>query len=266
MQLKPKQPEKYNGTRDFQRIDNWLASMDSYFAITDAQPPLIYHYLNTVLTDEAATWFRYTYGKVNPSTITWATVRAAILDYFVRPNHMRRLRDQWADARQTGSVTEYHTYLARIAMQLNNISEEEFLDKFIRGLKPNTRTELEFRDPKTIAEAVKWADTFDARYYRKRDNQRYYGSSSSTSTYYNDTRGEPMQIDVLQTTSDETSTPIQIDALKTKSSPTKLTKLTDEERTHLQRLGACFKCRKPGHMARECPSKVTSNSGNSKSQ
>jgi len=40
-------------------------------------------------------------------------------------------------------------------MQLNTINEEEFIDKFIRELKSNTRTELEFRDPKTIAEAVK---------------------------------------------------------------------------------------------------------------
>lgn len=168
MHLKPKQPEKYNGTRDFQKIDNWVASMDSYFAITDAQPPLIYHYLNTIFTDEAATWFRYTYGKKDPATITWETVKAELLSYFVRPNHTRRLRDQWAEARQTGSVTEYHTYLARIAMQLKKISEEEFIDKFIRGLKSNTRTELEFRDPKTIAEAVKWADTFDACYYWKK--------------------------------------------------------------------------------------------------
>jgi hypothetical protein len=89
MHLKPKQPEKYNGARDFQRIDNWVASMDSYFAITDAQPPLIYHYLNTIFTDEAATWFRYTYSKIDPSTLTWDTVRAALLDYFVRPNHTR---------------------------------------------------------------------------------------------------------------------------------------------------------------------------------
>ena len=33
---------------------------------------------------------------------------------------------------------EFHTYVARIAMQLGNISEEEFLNKFICGLKPNT--------------------------------------------------------------------------------------------------------------------------------
>jgi len=79
----------------------------------------------------------------------------ALLDYFIRPNHIRRLRDQWAEARQIGSVQEYHSHLARIAMQLNTINEEEFIDKFIRGLKSNTRTELEFQDPKAIAEAVK---------------------------------------------------------------------------------------------------------------
>ena len=118
-------------------------------------------------------------------------------------------------------------------MQLNNIGEEEFIDKFIRGLKPNTRTELEFRDPKTIIEAVKWADTFDAQYYRKRDNQRYYGSFLSSPTYQDDNHGEPMQLDVLQTTAHDNPTPIQIDAFKTKLSPTKLTKLTGKERTHL---------------------------------
>ena len=70
MQLKPKQPEKYDGTRNFQKINNWVASMDSYFAITDAQPPLIYHYLNTIFTDEAATWFRYNFNKTDPSNVT----------------------------------------------------------------------------------------------------------------------------------------------------------------------------------------------------
>jgi Ty3 transposon capsid-like protein/Zinc knuckle len=266
MHLKPKQPEKYDGSRDFQKIDNWVASMDSYFAITNAEPPLIYHYLNTIFTDEAATWFRYTYSKTDPSSVTWEQVKAALLGYFVRPNHLRRLRDQWAEARQTGTVTEFYTYLARLTMQLKNISEEEFLDKFIRGLKPNTRTELEFRDPKTIEEAVKWADTFDTRYYRKKDNRRYYGSAfSSTSTYQDDNRGEPMQIDVLQTATDNTSTPVQIDAFKMKSQPFKLKRLSDEERTHLRNIGACFKCRKQGHMARECPSKVI-NSGNAKRQ
>lgn len=262
MHLKPKQPERYDGSRDYQIIDNWVASMDSYLAITEAEPPMVYHYLNTIFSGEAATWFRFNYSKKEPTTVTWADVRTALLAYFIKPNHTRHLRDQWAEARQIGSVTDYYTYLAQIAMQLRTISEEEFLDKFIRGLKPNTRTELEFRNPKTLDDAVKWADTFDSRYYRK--TQRSYRPFASNS-YQDDNRGEPMQLDVLQTTSQNTTAPIQIDAFKTKSPPTKLTKLTDEERQHLRSIGACFKCRKTGHMARECPVK-TSNLGNSRRQ
>ena len=161
--LKPKQPEKYDDKRDFQTIDNWVVSMDSYFAITEAEPPMIFHYLNTIFTGEAATWFRFNFVKIDPSVLTWNTVKVALLDYFVKPNHMRRLWDQWAEARQTGTVTEYNTHLAQLAMQIGNVSEEEYLDKFIRVLKPDTHTELEFRDPKSMRDAVKWAGTFDAR-------------------------------------------------------------------------------------------------------
>jgi hypothetical protein len=150
-------------------------------------------------------------------------------------------------------------------MQLGNINEEEFLDKFICGLKPNTRTELEFRDPKTIEEAVKWADTYDARYYRKKDSQRYYGFLAPNNSYQDDNRGEPMQIDVLQT-NNETSVPLQIDAFKMRPRQTKLQKLTDEERIHLRNTGACFRCRKQGHMAHNCTVKVYNNSKNSNRQ
>ena len=112
--------------------------MDSYFIITGAKPLLIFHYLNTIFIDEAATQFQYNFGKVDPSTLTWATVKTILFDYFIRPNHMRQLHDQWAKAHQIESVQEYHSYLTRIAMQLNTINEKEFIDKFIYGLKSNT--------------------------------------------------------------------------------------------------------------------------------
>src|SRR5579859_6880422 len=84
--------------------------------------------------------------------------------------------------------------------------------------------------------------------------------SHSNVVYQDDNREESMQLDVLQTTS------IHIDAFKTKSSPAKLTKLTDAERAHLRSLDACFKCRRQGHMARECPIKAKPQSGNMKRQ
>ncbi len=55
MQFEPKQPDKYDGKWDFQTIDNWVSSVDSYFALTEVEPPAIYHYLTTIFTGDAAT-------------------------------------------------------------------------------------------------------------------------------------------------------------------------------------------------------------------
>jgi hypothetical protein len=70
---KPVRPRNYSGVKDHATIETWIASVDSYFALTDAQPPDIYHVLNTVFTDEAAIWFRYHY-RDQASTLTWEEV------------------------------------------------------------------------------------------------------------------------------------------------------------------------------------------------
>ena len=285
MQLKPKQPDTYDGKRDFQTIDNWIASVDSYFALTKAEPPEIYHYLNTVFTGNAATWYRFHHRNLDPATVTWNSVKTALLAYFIPPNHTRRLRDEWAYTRQTTTVNEYYTRLAQLTMQLGDITEPIFLDKFIRGLKPKTKTEVELHDPQTLAEAVRLADRYDTIVYRQphfvpRPQQSYpedtrnepmrpsfvpqqsRGQPMSPSfvpqqqqSYQEDTRGEPMQLDTLRMAHDDTSTPVQIGAFRIKTQPLK--KLTDEERAHLRSTNACFKCRKQGHLARDCPTKTS---------
>ena len=234
LQLKPKQPEKYNGKRDFQVIDNWITSVDSYFALTHAEAPDIYHYLNTILTGEAAAWFRFIYRNVNPDAVTWEVVKTSIKAYFVPPNYTRRLRDEWAYLRQTTTVSDYYARLTQLAMQLGEVEEERLVDKFIRGLKPKTRTEVELRDPQTLEQASRIADRFDTIVYHR-------PSFARSQFHQEDTRGEPMQIDVF----------------RTKTQPSKLKKLTNDERAHLRSINACFKCRKQGHMARECPSKTS---------
>ena len=52
LQLKPKQSEKYNGKWDFQVIDNWITSIDNYFALIHVEVLDIYHYLNIILIGE----------------------------------------------------------------------------------------------------------------------------------------------------------------------------------------------------------------------
>ena len=135
-------------------------------------------------------------------------------------------------------------------MQLGEIEEERLVDKFIHGLKPKTRTEVELQDPQILEETNRIADHFDIIVY----NRSFFGPPQSV--HQEDTRGEPMQLDTLRMARIETSIPVQIDAFRTKTQPSKLKKLTNDERAHLRSINACFKCRKQGHIARECPTKA----------
>jgi len=76
------------------------------------------------------------------------------------------------------------------------------LDKFIRGLKPKTRIEVELRDPRTPDEAYRLADRFDRIVYGVKTTSfltQNYNRYSPTSNVngMNADYGEPMHIDAL---------------------------------------------------------------------
>src|SRR5271154_4356414 len=227
-QLKPKQPEKFSGSRDHQVVTSWTTSVDSYFSLTNAAAPNVYHYLNTIFSGEAAIWFRFHYRNPDPNAITWDDVKTNLKVYFVQPNHERRLRDEWAYLRQTTTVAEFYSRLTQLAMQLNLVDEEQLLDKFIRGLKSKTKTEVELRDPTTLEEACKIADRFDTIVYRKQDLWMPQYATTPSSSFVDDGRGTPMLVDSLQQSPRyRSSKTARIDAFKVKPPLGPLTKLSD---------------------------------------
>ena len=105
------------------------------------------------------------YSNTSLVDLSWDVLKLAIHQYFAPPNENRRLQDEWASLRQTGTVNTYVSYIFALAMQIPDISETQVLDKFIRGLKPKTRIEVELRDPQTPEDAYRLADRFDRIVY-----------------------------------------------------------------------------------------------------
>jgi Ty3 transposon capsid-like protein len=161
--------------------------------------------------------------------------------YFAPPNEDCRLQDEWAYLRQHGSVFEYVSILTALAMQINSLSQSQILDKFIRGLKPKTRIEVELRDPQTTEEAYRLADRFDRIVYGTYNStfltQRSSYNQSNSAYATVGTYGEPMQIDALRTRPRP--------RVSNFNSPCKpFAKSNDRQRLYEQRL--CFNCQKLG--------------------
>jgi hypothetical protein len=240
-------PEKYHGERNIITLGNWIFNVDRYMTLTGMPPEKQVMYASTLLRGEAMLWFRSNYEDIDPGTLTWINIRTALREYFAPPNQDRRLNDEWALLRQDGTVYNYVSKLQALAMQMTGLTESAKLDKFIRGLKPKTRIEVELRDPKTCAEAYRLADRFDRIVYGYKDTflpSTPLYQPSTNSNQWDDNRGEPMLIDsILQK---RQSRAVQFNAASPTAHRSNNTKSNDRTK------GLCFNCHKPGHLAKEC--------------
>jgi hypothetical protein len=148
---------------------------------------------------------------------------------FQPPNHHQHLRDSWFKLKQTGSVAQYVHEFRALRLQLMT-SDDEALDKFVRGLKFNTRREVMIRNPDTVEEAIRIADRFDMVITH---DSVPLGGVPGPLTPVTSTGVQPMELDRI-----------------TIGVPGK--KLSTGEIERLKAARACFYCYKPGHMAKDC--------------
>ena len=71
------------------------------------------------------------------------------------------MHDKLADLKQTKSVREYTTKFRSVVLEIPRITEDEKLDRFIRGLQDKERIEVEMRELKTLEGAIRIADRYN---------------------------------------------------------------------------------------------------------
>ena len=110
----------------------------------------------TLLTKQAALWLRS--SGIDLDRTKWSTLKIAIRDYFRPSDFKRRMRDELASMRQKTSVTGYIDAFKRCCAKIPYITDEEMLDRFMRGLSPDVQRELLKQDPPTFAAACQMAE------------------------------------------------------------------------------------------------------------
>jgi hypothetical protein len=119
----------------------------------------------------------------------------------------------------------------------NDPSDIQLVQQFQRALNPSLRERilLETDQPKNLSQWCQRALDRDELFHTMRRQQALFtprGISRQS------TPGRPANIRAIPTEG------------------VTLAKLTEEERKHLQAIKGCYKCRQPGHFARECPKEM----------
>src|SRR6185295_15271891 len=115
LSAKPKfkvaQPESFGGRCDRTSLEDWLFKLRQYFEIKEMDGQICVQFATTLLTEDAAIWWRNHINAVdcNEETLItdWREFQRAILAQFKPVNSVKIARDKLASLRQTKSVSDY---------------------------------------------------------------------------------------------------------------------------------------------------------------
>jgi Retrotransposon gag protein len=205
-------------------VDSWLAHIQDYCSASSDEQKLAIAV--TYLTGSAHEWYIGTKMLTDSPVLTFSGFCQSISKRFNPADKARAARDKLAKWRQLKSVHVYSQSFLEIILDIPKITEDEKIDRYSRGLKTSIWEELCTHNYTSLDELMNDAERVEAAKWRK-----YQHSPSD--------QGVP------RGASNSIPTPMELGAVI-------VGKLTPEEREKCLRLGLCLRCRKPGHMAKEC--------------
>jgi hypothetical protein len=272
--IKPSKPTRFNGALGSDPTV-WLFIFNQYAELSnvavDQRPKLAATYLD----DKAATWWMHLVSQQhnnNADAVTWQMFYDGLVTAFKPVNSKKIARNKLAGLKQTHSVQKYNDEFRTICRDIDDISEAEKLDKYVRGLKPTIRERVELSLPTTVNEAMSKAHTIDSISYYARTA---YDSGTNYSYEPAPAQGtsDAMDLSVVEDSSDSTEQE-SLNAMANRPYRpggnsmrgngnrggmrpfTPRQQLSQQDFAYCQRNRLCLRCKEPGHIARNCTKPV----------
>jgi hypothetical protein len=259
--VKASKPKSYNGVQGSDP-EVWLFQFNQYADINQLAENDRPKLAATYLEGNAATWWR---NLVTQSTndISWVEFQQELIGTFKPVNAKKIARDRLAVLKQVNSVAKYNFDFTQLCLEINDISESEKLDKYVRGLKDKIRVEVELAEPATLAQAMSKAQRIDNITYQTYISQHRQHTSRNFSSHPD---GNAMDLGSIDEVNAISSGNGRMDTKKYKSNElqksgrqfTPAQRLSQEEFKYCQAKRLCLRCKEPGHVARYCTKPIKS--------
>jgi hypothetical protein len=181
----------------------------------------------TFFKDQAALWWRSYFPtqdwEAHPPT--WDAFLVAMRGQFTPVNTSISAYDRLQRLSQKASVNAYNHQFREVMLELPDMDAATKMNYYLKGLKENIRPFVAMQNPADVTAAEVIAERVDSVTYKP---QTRTFNPPSRSQYRAPGGVTPMELDTIG-------------------------KLTDTERERLRKTGGCFRCRKTGHLARDCP-------------
>ena len=179
--VQPTKPDTFNGDKRT-KADVWLFELENYFAATNLQDPHRVPFAVSQFRDAAVTWWKhYTDALDNadppsPVRTTWNEFKKVFLETYRPIEASETARATLHAIRQTGSVAGYIDTFLKHLNYVDNMAMEDQIFLFKRGLSYQLAKEIGMHHPKTLTEAMNYAQRAEV------ENRMLQGNRHSTSS------------------------------------------------------------------------------------
>jgi len=184
--LKPNKPEAFDGKRDLLVVNGWIYQVEQYFSLVqftgvNLDDNIRISFASSLMKGNAAKWwYIQVQGGAQPNT--WVEFTTALRNEFVPSDSMRRARDKLRALTQRTSVSAYLDEFQNIVIAIPGMTADEMIDRFVSGLKPQTRIEVLKANPQDFSTASKIALNVDNAIYNSFASGSWEGTSLQNSS------------------------------------------------------------------------------------